>query len=59
MTDHTDTSDLPEVDLNTAAGTSTVTEEDVKHRGSKMLDVHVELSRAQAEIQPPRVKVTW
>lgn len=37
----------------------TVTEEDIKQHGSKMVDVQVELSRAQAEIQPPRVKVSW
>jgi hypothetical protein len=33
--------------------------EELKRHGSKMADVSVELSRARAEIQPPRVKVNW
>lgn len=36
-----------------------VGEVDTKRHGSQMVDVKVELSRAKAEIQPPRVKVTW
>jgi hypothetical protein len=38
---------------------ATVLEVDPKRHGSAMVDVKVELSRANAEIQPPRVKVTW
>jgi len=36
-----------------------VAEEELKRHGSRMVDVKVELSRARAEIQPPRVKVNW
>jgi hypothetical protein len=36
-----------------------VSEDEGERHGSKMVDVKVELSRAKAEIQPPRVKVNW
>jgi YbbR domain-containing protein len=38
---------------------ASVSESDLKRHGSAMIDLRVELSRASAEIQPPRVKVTW
>jgi metal-sulfur cluster biosynthetic enzyme len=38
MTDRTDTSDLPEVDLDAAAGTSTVTEEDLTEAMKDVVD---------------------
>jgi hypothetical protein len=36
-----------------------VQEPEHDRHGSAMVDVKVELSRAKAEIQPPRVKVNW
>lgn len=33
--------------------------QNLERHGSAMVDVKIELSRAKAEIQPPRVKVTW